>query len=705
MKDFDYLERLFHALPLDQIRLASAAVATPREQIEFLGLESLSSESESVSAAYERIAGFLRVEDKDESLPRSLLNRCISHLLLRAWVEDYAEESLLPTIQTMTDALRGRQAVRIPLCTEEAETTWSNALLLSFKVSLISTIFANKDDNPRRFRREYHLSQAARELRIYGFGCGVFEDRIHIDEAEQREIAREIEVHTRLLGAEALLCHLAKALKPSVGSPELHRAPTRRVHSEAKPEDRPIPFNYLFNLAIKNLSQPSRLVSPNVQQSWDCIRKLSSLLAEVRGGLDYNYLPFMLNEPLALMRTLREVTEFDEMYRLRCCPLEVAADFCISFTRAVSCRVSGIDEVYSLPLEGFCAEIKNFAESVSKSYDYSTASFIWEPISREDDLRTKVIDVFCHGDNHLNPDYELPEDIAESSFNSWKKPILSHRDKRAISLPPSCLGYALIEAVVQPLYIRKVSNEHLGYALEDVLFRKCQENGLQVARGFWNNAGQEGECDLVIETDRFILLCEIKKKAYTMRARAGDGLELLKDVTKAFFAAQFQALKAERVLRENGSLLLTDKDGRKYCIGLAGRQIDRIAISMTDWGGIADRNLARNLMQFPFNCKLSAASPERDKVVQEINIAQSGIVDEARCILELMQERERQTWFHMTSWFLVAPAFCYLIEASSSADEFASNYSRLRACTMGTLDFFKEFDEWRRMGASSPDVR
>jgi hypothetical protein len=98
---------------------------------------------------------------------------------------------------------------------------------------------------------------------------------------------------------------------------------------------------------------------------------------------------------------------------------------------------------------------------------------------------------------------------------------------------------------------------------------------------------------------------------------------------------------------------------------------------------------------------LDAVDSSRQSDIGAINRILQDIVGEAEEFLSQMSEHDRQTWFHMTSWFLTAPAFCYLLENSGSAEEFAANYSGMRAMTMATLDFFAEFDEYRRIRSVS----
>jgi hypothetical protein len=104
-------------------------------------------------------------------------------------------------------------------------------------------------------------------------------------------------------------------------------------------------------------------------------------------------------------------------------------------------------------------------------------------------------------------------------------------------------------------------------------------------------ANQAGECDVVVEAPEFIVFIETKKKPHRRVSATGDALANLIDLSGSLFDAQAQLARHERILLHHRYIEFDD--GRRLDHG--GRNIERVAITLLDYGSLQDSFLLRQL--------------------------------------------------------------------------------------------------------------
>ena len=151
-------------------------------------------------------------------------------------------------------------------------------------------------------------------------------------------------------------------------------------------------------------------------------------------------------------------------------------------------------------------------------------------------------------------------------------------------------------------------------AIERFLETEFAAHGVPICGGEYDADGEHGECDLVIETPETVIFSEVKKKALTRRAKAGSDADLLLDLAGSLLAAQAQAGWHEVRLRRHEHLDLK-REGMTRRLALNGRQVERVAVSLFDFGSFQDRILLKQFLEGDFECKVHAG---RDKPQREI---------------------------------------------------------------------------------------
>jgi hypothetical protein len=299
----------------------------------------------------------------------------------------------------------------------------------------------------------------------------------------------------------------------------------------------------------------------------------------------------------------------------------------------------------------------------------------------------------------LNRGYLTPLDT--SRRNAPYFPIYEIAEGLYVLPPRAIVGRALFErvfSVLREARVRDVENL-MGKALELLTVDAVAlTNGRTTAEGkkYKRDGQKKGESppeiDVANETDSRLYLFECKSKALTNAARGGNSLNALLDFAKAFLHPLIQANGHEIQLRSGGIEFL-DGGG----IDLAGREVDRIAVSMTDHGSMQDRTFLRAIVSSLWGVRLTAQDPALRAQVDEFNDKylsriQRGI--EAICELSNgPKERFLRMYLHNCCWLSIDQLF-YLCRRSPDLRE---ALSPLRSIAFGTGDMMAELAAYDRM--------
>ena len=148
-------------------------------------------------------------------------------------------------------------------------------------------------------------------------------------------------------------------------------------------------------------------------------------------------------------------------------------------------------------------------------------------------------------------------------------------------------------------------DKEIGDHLETYIRQILTSSGITCAYGSYRTRSKyrdgchqtrlpPGQCDLVLETADTIILFEIKKQPFTRLSRVGDNAQLLYDFARGFIHGHQQLAKQAIILKEEGSLVLRNDRG-VYEVQLEGRAVERVLVTLDDYGAFQDRMIARIL--------------------------------------------------------------------------------------------------------------
>lgn len=255
---------------------------------------------------------------------------------------------------------------------------------------------------------------------------------------------------------------------------------------------------------------------------------------------------------------------------------------------------------------------------------------------------------------------------------------------------------AFLEALLSPLRVadRKGFDSALGIQIEKFLFDEFSSHNVPTSKGEYTTEDGEGECDLVIETDEVIIFLEIKKKPLTRRARSGSDAHIVIDLAQSLLAAQLQAGWHEVRLRRYGHLEL-NYQGNTTRLELKGREIERIAVSLLDFGSFQDRILLERFLSATATTNLKPVDDSLRSKFDNLNCSLDELRSQMTALAGLTDARP-----FFNCWFLSVPQLLMLLGKIDGAESFKNALWSTRHAITGANDFYYDFYKMSQIRAN-----
>jgi hypothetical protein len=192
-----------------------------------------------------------------------------------------------------------------------------------------------------------------------------------------------------------------------------------------------------------------------------------------------------------------------------------------------------------------------------------------------------------------------------------------------------------------------------------------------------------------------VIFLEIKKKSLTRRAQAGSDAHVLLDLANSVLKAQVQAGWHEARLQKQGFIELSHA-GTKTRLELEGRNVERIAVSLMQFGGFQDRVLLKQFLEATMNASFGVNDPAMQKAFAKFN-ALLGELREQLKILHPGETNLDRPFFHC--WFLSVPQLLVLLDGVHCAEDFRQALWKTRHLVTGSADFYYD-NAWMRKSAA-----
>jgi hypothetical protein len=458
-----------------------------------------------------------------------------------------------------------------------------------------------------------------------------------------------------------------------------------------------IPWHYLYNLALPHFAsaKQTNTTQADLSEAIELARDMASVfdvesyvIYENMGGVGHSSFHqsildrVMYDELFAFQQWQPEVAGhlfrvlFEHLREQGCKMPHANAEQWIAFSNALLMSASETSMILRHP-----------SECVSASVDAQ--------------LSAKLFAALAIPLKDANSGYLTPRDTLRRSAPDH--PFYSYSTDFYLLPPRAILARGLYEGVHRLL--RKRNDEGhldnwLGEALERMTVDTIAQFGHEpaIVHQKYRTPGQRKrdaafDIDVAETTDHDVFLLECKKKGLTDNARGGNTLHAIIDFANGFLRPLIQANRHEAELRSVKGLTLLD--GRVF--KLEGRNLIRLAITMTDHGSMQDRPFLRGMIGALWGTTLTSGDPalqkEADKVSGLVATLTGGI--ERLASLAGEELTDYSPAYAGGCWFLGIDQLRFLCSKST---DLRRALSPMGSITYGTGDIMTELAHADRTG-------
>ena len=612
-------------------------------------------------------------------------------------------ESLEPyfsVLERLQDAVRADPPHR-----EEIVGDWKQ----SIRYARDHTVLQNWGDGSIRektYRREFEVANAAKRVVHDGYKLNRKNGDIFFEPESESRLVAKLERLIVSMGGLNVAQRIFSQITP------LYDETLERYHlvrrsspiGEGSPQ---IPFGYLLLLAAKHPFGKKPL--KNTDERWKQLLQLATDYAAVLNVQSYAPSAWASFDAKSLLPHLQELAVYDTLF---CIP-QIRGSDVVGLIRGL------LDGLNFDSMHGSGWTINEVLAVVVSLLDLSRnrrgpISFNVQTIAKKctglpSEAIAKVLkEVLSHPTSGANKNFSKPFDapvrgvpeLEHSGHDFFLRPLLTNDGKSYFLVDRAMCAQACLEALFVPLRndVKKFDDGQIGPATERFLRAEFLRRGIPTLTGNYRSSNEDGECDLVIETSQTVIFVEIKKKALTRRAKAGSDAHVLSDLAASLLKAQVQAGWHELRLMHEG-FIEVDDNGVKTRLELKGRQTERIAVTLLDFGSFQDRIFLKQFLEGNLNAEYSVSDSALHKSFKELNESLAELRQQI-AVLANGEKEIKQPFFNC--WFLSVPQLLVLLDGVQGADAFKDSLWQTRHISTSSYDLYSDLAYMRKLKASVP---
>lgn len=542
-----------------------------------------------------------------------------------------------------------------------------------------------------RFPRTARPAQRLAKLKSQGYQTITMSDgHFSVDQAEFDALVSSIEQKIRTYGGRDLVLLIFSAIDKRYDAKQERYHLGRYCNPLATGIVPQCPSGFLLNLAIK----PANFIPGN--QSRDLLLEIEESaisLGCLYGVQPYSSFELEFRSIDNLIQFLKEISLYDSLFtfpQLR--PSDIPKFIAGLFDWA---QGNDIEKKLGWPLQDAIA----VTESLLKiTPDRKSCVFLDSdiaPLHPKIPIKTLtvIMESFTHQPPAPNADLKTPADIPAVDFGF--RPLVPLEGRRML-IDKSWCGAGFYEAIASILREAGVNgvDDKVGLAAERFIKSELSKKGVAHLSGKYKHGGMDGECDVVVETSDTIIFIEIKKKSLTRKSRGGSDVDLLLDISGSLIDSQVQLGGHELLIRDQGYIDL-DADSVVTRLNLNGRKIERVSLSLLDYGGIQDRRVISQILSLVLTAQFTPADAAHKKKFDLLNLKCQELQQQA---IRLTPPGAKHNIPYFNCWFLSIPQFLVLLDDVRSNEDLKQALWETRHISMGSLDFYREL-------SSAQDIR
>lgn len=621
------------------------------------------------------------------------IGRIKRQLIYEHFVKGADVLSAAKIISTILDAVRSERAV-LPVTSESKE--WQAAVQAAHDFLELNPGFMDNaltiDDRAR------NVGMAAKRLIDRGISVELLNGEVLLPVDVLMTAVERLRRLIRKIGPRLVVSQVFGWLSQMFDPLQERYLYVRRT--SPLPQDRlpSVPIGYILNLCVSEM--PASATKMDNGARVKAMTEMEELARDLIAVLDVE--PYNIWEPIftggmEMLPFLQKVVIYDSVIPFRQMRPSDVSEFLVGV-------FDWVDDVEFKKSSGWTLAnahivIKNiikFAQGKRGPVDFQESQFDPSGQIPKSELRA-ILEAIAHPEKGANKEFRSPLDTTKVDF--WKKPLMKRANNQYLLLDVSWCSPAFYEALATA--VRELdgkADDKIGTAAERFLSEQFKRHGISTSNGKYEVNGKDGECDVVVETPGHVVFIEMKKKVLTRSAQGGNDLDILADLSHSLVAAQKQAGWHEIHLRQQKVLHLDDK-GLVFDIHLNEREVERVAVSLLDYGSIQDRTMLSQFLTTIMNVQFTALDPEKDSKLKKLRGYQADLKAQHTQLVTWDAGIQKLPFFNC--WFLSVPQMLVLLDDVDSLEAFQKSLWATRHVNFGTSDFYAELAARRRMAQGS----
>ncbi|WP_413724623.1 hypothetical protein [Sodalis sp. RH16] len=568
------------------------------------------------------------------------------------------------------------------------QSEWKKILEIIYSVKNTSHYFDSNNNTLNSCKQEIKLGFSIKRLHDLNINIIFKDDNVYFSENSFNIIDNLLESHCKNIGGENILNFLFEKIRTNYDNKFSRFHVYREVTNGLAIVPQAVPWGYCIALGVKYLDYKGSITKENE------FNNLLEILRDIIAVFEIQPESIWENIYVSsdkMIDFLQECVVYDNLISF----FQINKNYCKQIINSLSARAMADNH------KSFNVSMKNIIKVSYAIIDLSNNLIPTKVILKDIVNKCKLskIQTLSVLEKILSPKnkkqnikFHFPpssEDIGHTSY-----PIL-RQGEFYILLPKSITSIAVLNSVLNQLskpngHFDNSMDSKLGRELEFFLRAEFSKRNIINHTGnfYFENKKIYGESDILIETNDIIFLFEIKKKSLTKKAMSGRDYSLLNDLSDSLLHSQDQAFKIEYLLKLTGEITLHDLDaGIKKTIFLSGRRIEKVSVSLHDFGSLQDHTTLETILKLSISSQVHSSDLEIDKRLKNWRDYTKDINN----YLLLLKDTEidRQRLFSNSS-FMSVPQILTLLEYCNCEEDFASEYKKPRSISFSTRDFYKE---------------
>lgn len=629
---------------------------------------------------------------------RNLIGELIHELILEGnSLDPYCE--LLVTIK---DATQSQQTTGTG-----SRKEWRQAI--EYAHYSVQQMSLNTGKNLHHIYPEYYaVAYAAARLKRIGYSLERSGNNISLSPEAESRLVQKIESIISEIGGLCAAQKIDALLRAQYdfGQERYHIIKPKPKPPEPQPPL--IPFGYLYQLAAKHY-QGGKSSGQVEQRKVDFLFELARDYATILEVQDYSHFPTFPYALEKIVETLQKKALEDAIYKVPQIRGKDVPSILLGLIdstildepfengetiRQVICVVDailnnlsgrGVSRIYSRDVRKLCRSIPG------EIINMILGSLLSHPEGGANQKFSKPTD----GPN-MTPNHNK-----EDGANFSQRPLLRYTEQSYHLLNRSFCSEAFLESIFTRLRpkVPHFDSDYLGKAIERYVRQVLREHDIDSSSGDYWIGKTKWECDIVVETAKTIIFIEVKKKPLTRKARAGSDVSVVLDLAQSLLDAQKQAGNHEVQLRKEGHLDLLNGDKTRR-IELKGRTIERIALSLTDFGSFHDRTFLEKFMNAATQLTFGVHDEQYKNKFDKLNKVIAALQEQGRFLYPDNGEHHRP---YFNCWFFSLPQLMIILDGISGAEAFHDALWAIRGITTGQGDLCFDLRYAEQMRVSNPE--